>query len=192
VDEAVTLRALTSDIDLEDIDEGDVTWVFAGDTLGTGTQLVHTFTSAESGTLSVTAVDGSDAEATESITLNIDSCTSSPPSIASSWPEGDLTVLGDEDAHFQYDMDLYKDLSLSVTVTDPEDGTLTGSSVVWTTDKPELNDDDPVLAMGSDVNVRLYGDGCFGSVHVVTVTATDSDGLSRSATFVVRVSGNLC
>lgn len=196
VGEAVDLRAHVSDIDLDTIPDSNVVWTFGTSTLGTGRSLTHTFASAATNTLQVTATDGSGGAGTDQITMTIDPCTTQPPVLTTSWPAGDATPLLDEDAHFETDgydaakQMFYKDLTLSVTANDPEDGPLTGSSVVWTTDRTSIQP--ASLGTGTTVSIRLYSPDCFGALHTITVKATDSDGMSRSATWLVRISGVLC
>ena len=63
--------------------------------------------------------------------------------------------------------------------TDPEDGELTGSALVWTTDQTAIQD--AALGTGKTVKVRLYSDTCTGTRHEITLTATDSSGNVRTA-----------
>jgi hypothetical protein len=74
----------------------------------------------------------------------------------------------------------YKDVLLAGSAIDAEDGTLGGSDVVWTTDRTDLQA--AGLGTGSSLTVRLYSDECTGTWHEVALTATDSDGESRTAT----------
>lgn len=77
----------------------------------------------------------------------------------------------------------YAEFTLDGSGTDPEDGALTGGSLVWTTDQTALQD--AALGTGETPTVRLYSDDCFGVVHTLTLTGTDSAG--NVATAVVDV-----
>ncbi|MBX2803032.1 MAG: hypothetical protein KTR31_35440 [Myxococcales bacterium] len=77
----------------------------------------------------------------------------------------------------------FVDVTLEGTGIDPEDGTLTGSSLVWTTDRTDIQQAD--LGEGTNPTVRLFGDDCFGSDHVITLTVTDSDGNEHSVSVMV-------
>jgi hypothetical protein len=79
----------------------------------------------------------------------------------------------------------YIDVTLAGEAVDPEDGELTGDSLVWTTDHPELQPGGAVLGTGNEINVRLYSDDCKGGRHVVTLTATDSDGRTAFAERII-------
>ncbi len=196
VNEEVELKALISDIDFDEVTDEDVAWTFAGSPIGTGKSISHEFAGAASGALRATAVDEFGAAGFDEIALTIAPCTSNPPMIVTDWPDGDTTIYESESAHFLFDgFDdsagySYVDIPLSVTATDVEDGVLSGSSVVWTTDQTDFHSEE--LGTGSSLTVRLYSDSCFGTIHEVKVTVTDSEGLERSAIFVVRISGGLC
>ena len=80
----------------------------------------------------------------------------------------------------------YADVRLSGAATDKEDGTLSGSSLVWTTNRTDLQDE--VLGTGRTLSTRLYSsqtcqaEGIIGDWHSITLTATDSNGQSSSQT----------
>lgn len=76
-----------------------------------------------------------------------------------------------------FDSDLglwYLDVELEGMGSDAEDGTLTGSSLVWKTNQTTIQSEE--LGTGSNLTVRLYSDDCFGVEHEITLEATDSDG----------------
>ncbi len=65
--------------------------------------------------------------------------------------------------------------------SDPEDGTLSGSSLQWSTNQTSLQP--AALGGGNSRNVWLYSDqSCGGIVHTITLTVTDSGGQTRTAT----------
>lgn len=85
---------------------------------------------------------------------------------------------------------LYKySFVLDVTATDPEDGTLTGSKVVWSANSTSPNS----TGNGSNYAVSCYHNFVVTASAppptncVITVTATDSKGLSASATVTIQV-----
>ncbi len=116
-------------------------------------------------------------------------CGDSEPTGANSAPVVEITTpatdIGTDDLDYTYDgyddarSLWYKDVLLQGTATDAEDGTLTGPDLVWETDRTDLQD--AALGSGSSLTVRLYSDQCTGTGHEITLTATDSDGESRTA-----------
>ena len=79
----------------------------------------------------------------------------------------------------------YEGVLLEGSAIDPEDGTLGGTAVDWTTDRSDLQDG--TLGHGSALTVRLYSDQCTRSWHEVALTATDSDGETATATRQILV-----
>jgi len=72
----------------------------------------------------------------------------------------------------------YYDITLVGSAVDSEDGPLTGSSLVWTTNLTALQP--ALLGTGGTLTTRIYSNDCFGVTHRITLTATDSDGNTRS------------
>lgn len=70
-------------------------------------------------------------------------------------------------------------LLLDGSAEDPEDGGLKGRSLVWTSDKAG------VLGYGSEVRVNLSK--LDSGKHLITLTATDSDGMKGTASVTVTV-----
>jgi hypothetical protein len=68
----------------------------------------------------------------------------------------------------------YFDIALEGMGVDAEDGTLTGSSLVWKTNQTAIQEE--VLGTGANPTVRLYSDDCFGVEHEITLEVTDSAG----------------
>jgi hypothetical protein len=77
----------------------------------------------------------------------------------------------------------FKEVTLVGDADDVEDGSLSGASLVWTTDRDDQQAE--VLGTGATITVRLHSDDCFGVEHVITLTATDSGG--KTATAVRRI-----
>lgn len=72
------------------------------------------------------------------------------------------------------------DVTFVASASDPQDGTLTGASVVWTTDRGSAP-----LGSGQSLSVRLPASGS----HVITCTATDASGnVGTDSITVVSVS----
>lgn len=104
-----------------------------------------------------------------------------PPAAEITTPQDDS---GTNDSEYVYD-DFddsegmwYSDVELVGSAVDAEDGVLSGSTLVWTTDRSDLQDG--TLGTGSNVTARLYSDDCFGVWHEITLTATDSGGETAS------------
>jgi formylglycine-generating enzyme required for sulfatase activity len=67
------------------------------------------------------------------------------------------------------------------TATDPQDGTLAGSSLVWTSNQ------DGQLGTGTDLSTSSLS----VNTHLITLTATDSDGNEGSASITIHVTGDV-
>lgn len=95
------------------------------------------------------------------------------------------TDSGPNDAEYAYDgrddvKELwYTDVTLEGRGVDPEDGALTGDSLVWKTNQTVIQPE--VLGTGESVTVRLYSDTCTGVQHVITLEATDSGGQTSAS-----------
>lgn len=118
-----------------------------------------------------------------------------PPQVSVTEPPQDT---GTSDINFVYDgfdqqLGLwYADATLKASADDPEDGPLTGSSLEWTTDRADLQPGgNAMLGTGTELTVRLYSNVAApgGVWHEITVTATDSQGASASATRRVYIWG---
>jgi len=106
-----------------------------------------------------------------------------PPNASITLPQTDVAYAFDS-----YDQQLglyYVKISLSGIATDPEDGVLNGSSLVWTTNRTDIQSGN--LGSGNSINVILYANDCRG--HTITLTATDSDGNTAIVTRIINGSG---
>lgn len=72
-----------------------------------------------------------------------------------------------------------QDVTFQGSATDPEDGTLTGGALVWTTEPSGL-----IIGTGQQIVVDELSVG----VHTITLTATDSDFAQGSASITVTIS----
>lgn len=113
-------------------------------------------------------------------------------------PPGTPVILEPEDGGSEFgccsdDLGVYAEVDLLGEAVDEEDGPLTGAALTWTTTADEDGDGTPetrVLGSGASLPAaRLYDNG--GTTqHVIRLTATDSEGLTSSATvmyFVERI-----
>ncbi len=120
--------------------------------------------------------------------LGCGSCvTNNAPTVAITAPPQDTST---SDVNFIYDgfdtqLGLwYKDVSLKGEASDLEDGVLSGASLVWTTDRTDLQPSGTgFLGTGTFATVRLYSNVAApgGVWHTITLTATDSQGSSTTA-----------
>jgi hypothetical protein len=79
---------------------------------------------------------------------------------------------------------------INVTLTgqgiDPEDGTLSGASLVW---RDSVNGGPAqVIGTGASITVPLGAPNCFGNTHTITLTVTDSEGHTSTASITITVS----
>jgi hypothetical protein len=166
--------------------------------VGTGATVTQTFPAAGSYTARVRATDeqGEYAEATVPFTVAV--CTntapvamiSTPPDMAGTGPDLYATP-GTSDSNGYYLM-----ITLVGSGTDAEDGTLTGASLVWTTNRGDVQPGGvtsgaQVLGTGASLPVKLYTTCTFpygGTVdHTITLTVTDSNSNARSVSRIIRV-----
>ena len=191
-DEPITFRAEGRDwnsIPTSDLEDSAFSWTSSPAGLSdTGRNVTHSFATEGSYLITVRGTDGEGSFTEESVTINVVECTDEPPVVTITVPAEDT---GHQDLDFQhdgFDSDLglyYKDVELEGEAIDPEDGVLTGDSLVWTTDRSDLQTAE--LGTGTALTVRLYSDECAGAWHEITLTATDSDGNARSAVRRIRI-----
>ncbi len=151
--------------------------------MGTGKEITYAFATG-SYLITARATDEEGSTDRETIELAIDSCNDdSPPSVSIIDPATDS---GNSDSRYSYDgydatrAQSYTDVTVTGSASDAEDGTLTGASLVWTTNRTDLQN--AVLATGANTTIRLYSNQCGGAWHEVSLTATDSDANARSQT----------
>lgn len=186
VNETITFRATV--IDLNELGatlpNSSVAWHVAGGSpypFAYGKTVTHAFGSAGDYQVVVRATDPLDAYDEDWVYLGIDPCTNLPPTVAITTPSSDIDVVygGFDSGRGQW----YADVNLVGTATDPEDGSLTGNSLTWTTNQTDLQS--AVLGHGTSLTARLYSNVCEGVTHTITLSATDSNGNTRTA--VVRI-----
>lgn len=118
----------------------------------------------------------------ESQQIGIDLPSNNPPVASITIPAADTNGAFDQDPQYTNYWSAVVDLSGSAI--DAEDGVLTGSSLVWSTDRTDIDiyKNNPILGTGTSISPRLYVyvNDCRG--HIITLTATDSDGNAAIAT----------
>ena len=128
---------------------------------GTGTVVDTSALSPGSHTISLTVTDSDGASTTTSITAFINQ-----------WPTVQITSPSTGSTFTNAD-----DIVFSGSATDPEDGTLSGNALVWTSNR------DGEIGTGDTVTSSLS----LGT-HVITLTATDSMSFSETTTLSVSIS----
>jgi LysM repeat protein len=118
----------------------------------------------------VCQVPESDENNNRSSTQTVVLWVNEPPKVEIIHPAVDETLIYDG---FEGDM-WFKALLLQGYAEDAEDGLLDGASLVWTTDQSALQPAE--LGAGAEIRTTLFSDRCAGTTHVVTLTATDSQG----------------
>ncbi|AWR87162.1 S8 family peptidase [Meiothermus taiwanensis] len=184
----ITFRATVSDPNnppSNPFPTGNVVWRVGSTSFGTGLTATRTFNTAGTYTITVQATDDAPAphtlSATDTRTITVVACTNNPPTANITNPPSDLVVdFNGSDAN-----GWYYQITLQGNATDPEDGTLSGASLVWSTNRADVQPGGPstgeqTLGTGNSLTVRLYTT-CelpyFGTVeHRITLTATDSAG----------------
>jgi hypothetical protein len=164
----------------------NLTWREGTTVLGTGTGITETF-AAGPHTVNVRAYGLT--EASDSVTFTAEACASEPPVISITQPSSNATYYYEG---FDDELGLsYVEVTLTGQAIDPEDGALSGTSLVWKTDRTDFQDE--ILGTGTSITVRLYGDDCFGVLHNVRLEATDSsDTEGVPVTRQITIAGELC
>lgn len=129
--------------------------------IGTGTSFSTSSLSVGTHTITLTATDSQGAKGTATVTIIITSPTQNQPPTAHITSPTNNAVLTPGSS-----------VSFAGTGSDPEDGVLTGGSLVWT--------DNVSGQIGTGTSFSLTT--LAGGVHTVTLTATDSKGATGSAT----------
>lgn len=184
-DEPIAFLATSRDLNNTptfELPESAIEWFVAGGAfVGTG----HSVTGSlpEGGyNIVVRATDDQGEFAEDSVNLFVETCDdNNPPTASILEPAVDSGVSEPQFAYDGYDSareQWYRDVSFVGTGQDPEDGTLSGSSLAWTTNRTDVQSG--TLGTGETRTVRLYSNTCFGTWHDVRLTVTDSDGNTRS------------
>lgn len=143
--------------------------------------------SSASAMVAVRLVDRATGEVFLSPLLPIAATGNAPPSITIQTPGGDR--IGE--ARVSYDdygagSKSYGYVNVEARADDPEDGQLSGGSIVWTTNRTDLQD--ALLGEGEEPTLQLWAPTCEeGAVHTVTATARDSAGGEDTTQRVIEV-----
>ena len=190
IGETVEFRALVYDRNQTGltVPDGSVAWrVGLSPAFATGKTVSRAFESAGNYQVFARATDEQGLFADDSVGLTITDCSDQPPTVAVTSP-ADLSSFfydGFDEALNMW----YSDVTFTGSASDPEDGALSGASLVWLTDRTELQA--ATLGTGTSLTARIYSNVCEGVTHNVTLRATDSFGNVRTA--LVRVSiGTIC
>ncbi len=122
-----------------------------------------------------------DVCAGEAVSFGCGTC-SQPPTVTILVPAQDSDPASNDPAGLYDGRDVvlglwYKDVTFEGVAIDPEDGTLSGAAMVWTTDRGDIQPGGvTILGTGTTITVRLYSNVCTGVFHEITLTATDSGG----------------
>jgi hypothetical protein len=116
--------------------------------------------------------------------------TSSPPPTATNSPPQVSIRSPSNGAGYPYDdsnksYPWYTSIELIGSASDIEDDVLSDSSLVWTTDRNDIQD--PFLGNGSTLKTTLYSNVCGGEWHTITFTGVDSNGAVATATIKIFI-----
>lgn len=137
--------------------------------LGTGTSIHISTLSVGTHSITLTATDSEGASASDSITV-----------IILPLPVNQLPVVEIVSPANSSLFNLSETIVFEGTAYDPEDGTLTGNSLKWSSSM------DGIFGYGEIVSISNLSEG----MHTITLTATDSAGLSASDSIVIFI-GNV-
>jgi hypothetical protein len=158
---SVSFTATATDTEDGNLSGGSLVWRSSRDgQIGTGLSFSVTTLTLGEHTITLTATDSDGWVVTDTITLTIQA----PPTATITQPaDGTTVTLGS--------------VTFIGSASDPEDGALTGTSLVWTSDV------DGEFGTGVSVANPALTPGA----HTITLTATDSDGLTDDASIDVTV-----
>lgn len=149
--ESVTFEGSATDPEDGDLTGDRLRWSSDLDgELGTGETLVRSDLSPGAHTVTLTATDSRNASTADTVALDVEG----DPTASIAAPD-DRSLFSEGEA-----------VTFEGSAEDPADGTLTGSSLVWSSDV------DGELGTGESLTVSDLS----GGAHFVTLTATDSDG----------------
>jgi hypothetical protein len=147
-----------------------------------GKSVTRSFDTEGTYTVRVVATDGLANSVEDEVTLAVEACEHAPPRVRIRFPTEDVAILHllHEDGRYYWD---FTDKQFQGRAWSEVDGFLHGDALVWTTDRTDMQD--PLLGTGDHVSGRLWGSSIYKPyivTHLVTLTATDSSGMSRTAT----------
>ena len=143
-------------------------------------------------TVFVTATDDQGASARDSVTLSVETCVGTPPTVVITNPadnpnasEPDLDVQANgSDANGPY-------YQITLTATATDDETLERDKIIWTTDRADFQPGGPasgsqVLGSGTSITVKLNAGGS-GITHKITLRVEDEDGQSTTDVRIIKI-----
>ncbi len=162
---AVTFQGSGSDPEDGTLSGASLVWTSSiGGQIGTGNTFTTSTLAAGTHTITLTSKDSKGATGTASITLTVVHV-NQPPTAAITAPANGSTVTQGASVTFQG------------SGSDPEDGVLTGASLVWTSSL------DGPIGTGTSFSTTMLSVG----THTVSLTATDANGATGLATRTVTV-----
>jgi LysM repeat protein len=97
-------------------------------------------------------------------------------------------------SRYAYDQKLglwYTYVGLEGNASDPEDGVLPDSSLIWSTDRTDIHRNQ-FLGTGGSIETVVYSNNCTGVWHTITLTAIDSKGNAAVASVRIFIGSSLC
>jgi hypothetical protein len=163
VDDSIVFNGSGSDSEDGALIGDSLVWISSKDgQIGTGTSFTVNTLSEGTHVITLTATDSDGAVHSASITILVGNV---PPTPSITYPED----------RSEYDVDDF--IVFNGMATDPEDGNLSGASLTWTSSK------DGVIGSGTSFTSNTISEG----THVITLTATDSEGAARSDSIVITI-----
>lgn len=152
----------------EVIEGGDLDWHSSIDgDLGTG-WTVSGQLSAGIHTITLTVTDEKGTTGTDTVDVTVVAGAGYPTAQITNPPTATLVAPGNS-------------VTLTGLGTDPEEGTLPAGQLEWRSSVDEL------LGYGPSLTVTLSGQSCTQTVHIITLTATDSDGHTGTHSIWINV-----
>lgn len=194
VGESIEFRGSSTDLNAYpeyELDDAEVVWESSLDgILGSGHEQTDTLSQGTHQICFVAQDDGG-AMAQDCVSIQVDpEPVDQPPVVSIITPAQDVQNNGPDWLDwmidgFDYTAGMhYKDVSFVGSAIDPEDGTLSGGALVWTTDRTDLQS--AQIGTGTSGTFRLYGLDA-SETHVVTLSATDSYGNERTEQRVILI-----
>ena len=198
--ESITFKASSIDLDTlpaQTLPDSAFKWYIGSSShsFASGATVNKSFSATGTYTVKVVGTDADGGKGEDSVRVQIVNCSNhrpvveilNPPDAPGSGPDVDVWP-STHDAH-----GYYYEITLRGRATDVEDGTLSGNSLVWTTDRGDVQPGAPssgiqVLGHGNVITVKLYAKGGEAATdHIITLTVTDSDGNHSLQTRKIRI-----
>ncbi|MEM7677743.1 MAG: M12 family metallopeptidase [Myxococcota bacterium] len=183
--EDTVIRVDARDTD-ERVEDLSIEWFVGTTRFATGPAPTVRFETLGTVRLEVSVTDSLGEMVRASTNVTVQPC-GALPTLAVTWPVSDGTPRPTEDFVYTWDgameSEWFVDLRPTATANDAEDGRLSGAAIEWRTNRSDVQP--ALLGTGTSPAIRLRGI-CTGTIHTVTVSATDSDGNVRTQTFVIR------